>query len=77
MKAPVTVDWTIIGDTKELNIYGAHLGPHSYPLAIDYIDRGLIDVSKIATHQFSLSDYKTAFDMVKKGTDSIKVQLIP
>ena len=77
MKEPVTVDWTIIGDTKELNIYGAHLGPHSYPLAIDYIDRGLIDVSKIATHQFNLSDYKTAFDMVKKGTDSIKVQLIP
>ena len=77
MKEPVTVDWTIIGDTKELNIHGAHLGPHSYPLAIDYIDRGLIDVSKIATHQFNLSDYKTAFDMVKKGTDSIKVQLIP
>ena len=77
MKEPVTVDWTIIGDTKELNIYGAHLGPHSYPLAIDYIDRGLIDVSKIATHQFNLSDYQAAFDMVKKGTDSIKVHLIP
>ena len=77
MKEPVTVDWTIIGDTKELNIHGAHLGPHSYPLAIDYIDRGLIDVSKIATHQFNLSDYQAAFDMVKKGTDSIKVHLIP
>ena len=77
MKEPVTVDWTIIGDTKELNIHGAHLGPHSYPLAIDYIDRGLIDVSKIATHQFNLPDYKSAFEMVKKGADSIKVQLIP
>ena len=77
MKEPVTVDWTIIGDTKELNIHGAHLGPHSYPLAIDYIDRGLIDVSKIATHQFNLSDYQAAFDMVKRGTDSIKVHLIP
>jgi len=77
MKEPVTVDWTIIGDTKELNIHGAHLGPYSYPLAINYIDRGLIDVSQIVTHQFPLSDYKTAFEMVKKGTDSIKVQLIP
>ena len=66
MKEPVTVDWTIIGDTKELNIYGAHLGPHSYPLAIDYIDRGLIDVIKIATHQFNLSDYKTASTWSKK-----------
>ena len=25
MREPVTVDWTIIGDTKELNIHGAHL----------------------------------------------------
>ena len=44
MREPVTVDWTIIGDTKELNIHGSHLGPYAYPLAIDYIHRGLIDV---------------------------------
>ena len=31
MKEPTTSDWTIIGDTKELNIYGAHLGPGCYP----------------------------------------------
>ena len=42
MREPVTVDWTIIGDTKELNIHGSHLGPYAYPLAIDYIHRGLI-----------------------------------
>ncbi len=27
----VTVDWTVIGDTKELNIHGSHLGPYCYP----------------------------------------------
>jgi len=27
MREPVTVDWTIIGDSKELDIRGAHLGP--------------------------------------------------
>jgi hypothetical protein len=32
---PTTVDWSIIGDRKELDIYGAHLGPHTYPLHID------------------------------------------
>jgi threonine dehydrogenase-like Zn-dependent dehydrogenase len=77
MREPVTVDWTIIGDTKELNIYGSHLGPHAYPLAIDYIHRGLIDVSHIVTHQLPLTDYLTGFEMVQKGTDSIKVQLVP
>ena len=77
MREPVTVDWTIIGDTKELNIHGSHLGPYTYPLAIAYIHDGKIDVSHIITHQFPLEDYLTAFEMVQKGKDSIKVQLIP
>jgi len=77
MREPVTVDWTIIGDTKELNIHGAHLGPHAYPLAIDYIHRGMIDVKQFVTHQLSLEKYVEAFEMVQKGTNSIKVQLIP
>ena len=42
MREPVTVDWTIIGDTKELNIHGSHLGPYTYPLVIDYIHNELI-----------------------------------
>jgi threonine dehydrogenase-like Zn-dependent dehydrogenase len=29
-----TVDWAIIGDTKELNIRGAHLGPDCYPVGM-------------------------------------------
>lgn len=77
MREPVTVDWTIIGDTKELNIHGSHLGPYTYPLAIEYIHNKQIDVSHIVTHQFALDDFLTAFDMVQKGKDSIKVQLIP
>lgn len=28
MARETTTDWTIIGDSKELNIYGAHLGPY-------------------------------------------------
>ena len=77
MREPVTVDWTIIGDTKELNIHGSHLGPYAYPLAIDYIHRGLIAVEHIVTHQLPLDDYLTGFEMVQKGMDSIKVQLVP
>ena len=40
MREPVTVDWTIIGDTKELNIHGSHLGPYCYPVAIKMLVRG-------------------------------------
>lgn len=77
MREPVTVDWTIIGDTKELNIHGSHLGPYTYPLAIDYIHRGIIDVRHIVTHELPLDDYLQAFEMVENGADSIKVQLTP
>lgn len=77
MREPVTVDWTIIGDTKELNIHGSHLGPNAYPLAIDFIHKGTIDVGQIVSHQIPLTEYLTAFEMVQKGEDSIKVQLVP
>ena len=40
MREPVTVDWTIIGDSKELNVHGSHLGPYCYPVAIRMIEQG-------------------------------------
>jgi len=36
---PVAVDWSIVGDVKELNINGSHLGPYCYPIAIQYLAR--------------------------------------
>lgn len=77
MREPVTVDWTIIGDTKELNIHGAHLGPYCYPLAIDYIRRGLISVDPIVTHELPLEAYRAGLEKVLSGRESIKVLLRP
>jgi len=74
---PTTVDWTIIGDTKELNIHGAHLGPYCYPLAIDMLVKGLIPVEEIVTHQFPLDQFDQAFQLVAQAKDSIKVMLKP
>jgi threonine dehydrogenase-like Zn-dependent dehydrogenase len=74
---PVTVDWTIIGDTKELNIHGAHLGPFCYPLAIDMILKGQIPVDEIVTHQFPLAQFNEAFRFVQGAKESIKVMLMP
>jgi len=77
MREPVTADWTIIGDTKEIDIHGSHLGPYTYPLAIDYIKRGLIDVGLIITHNMPLEEYQSAIDKVHNAKDSIKVLLTP
>ncbi len=77
MREPVTVDWTIIGDAKELNIRGAHLSPYTYPLAIDCISRGLIDVEPIVTHTMPLERFEEAFQKVVDAKDSVKVLLTP
>lgn len=74
---PATIDWTLIGDKKNLNVLGAHLAPYTFPLAIDYIQRGLIDVSSIVTHELPLEEYETALHMVHDAKDSIKVLLKP
>ena len=77
MREPVTVDWTIIGDSKELNIHGSHLGPHCYPVAIRMIEQGLLPLDDIVTHRLPLSDFQSGIDLVADGTNSIKVTLEP
>lgn len=74
---PVSVDWTIIGDTKELNIHGAHLGPYCYPLAIDMLMKNQIPAADIVTHAFPLEKHGEAFEMVHASKDSVKVMLTP
>ena len=75
MREPVTVDWTIIGDTKELNIHGSHLGPYAYPIAIDYIHQGIIDAGLLVSHTFPLDEFQAAIDKVEEAKDSMKVLL--
>jgi threonine dehydrogenase-like Zn-dependent dehydrogenase len=77
MREPVTVDWTVIGDTKELNIHGSHLGPHCYPVAIDMLAKGLLPMQHIVTHQMPLTAYQEGINLVAAGDQSIKVALTP
>jgi 2-desacetyl-2-hydroxyethyl bacteriochlorophyllide A dehydrogenase len=72
-----TVDWSIIGDRKELTILGSHLGPYTYPRAIDYIATRKIDVRGIVTHEFSLEQFPEAFGVMERGEQSLKVTLRP
>lgn len=76
--AETSVDWSIIGDRKELDIAGSHIsGLNGYPVAIDFLQRNIIKVEDIVTHTFELSRWKEAFEIAEKGDDSIKVVLIP
>ena len=73
----VSVDWSIISDDKELDVRGAHLGPHCWPAAIKMIESGTLPMDKICTHQLPLADFQKGLDLVASGTESIKVSLIP
>jgi threonine dehydrogenase-like Zn-dependent dehydrogenase len=74
---PVAVDWSVIGDVKELTIHGSHLGPYCYPLAIDYLARGIVDGARLVSHQLPLREYAKGIDIARRGDQSIKVVLLP
>jgi threonine dehydrogenase-like Zn-dependent dehydrogenase len=73
----VTVDWSIISDDKELDVLGAHLGPHCWPAAIRMLEAGRLPMDEICSHQFPLEKFQDGLDMVADGTKSIKVTLLP
>lgn len=75
--APVAVDWSIIGDAKELNIHGAHLGPYCYPKAIRYIHDGTIAADRIVTHTLPLAEFQRGLELVHDQGASLKVVLVP
>lgn len=77
MREPVTTDWTIIGDTKELNLLGSHLGPNCYPSVIALLAAGAIDGDVFITHELALEDYVKGIELVHAGRESLKVLLKP
>jgi threonine dehydrogenase-like Zn-dependent dehydrogenase len=76
-KDDVTVDWSVISDDKELDVLGAHLGPHCWPAAISMIESGRLPMDRICTHQLPLEQFMDGLDLVADGSSSIKVSLIP
>jgi threonine dehydrogenase-like Zn-dependent dehydrogenase len=77
MREPVSVDWTIIGDFKELTIHGSHLSPYCYPIAIQMLEKALLPMDQIITHRLPLAQFHDGMAMVATGQNSIKVILKP
>ncbi len=73
---PATVNWTIIGDTKELNIHGSHLGPYCYPKTIQALADGSVDVSRLLADSYPLTDFDRAMQASLSG-DVLKNLVVP
>ncbi|MEZ0491772.1 alcohol dehydrogenase catalytic domain-containing protein [Kineococcus sp. TBRC 1896] len=76
-KDPVSVDWSIISDDKELNVLGAHLGQNTWPAALKLIESGRLPLEEICSHQLPLSEFQRGLDLVADSANSVKVSLVP
>src|SRR5215213_3791719 len=64
---PATVNWTVIGDTKELTIHGSHLGPYCYPKTIETIATGALDVKSLLADAYPLTEFAQAMEASLSG----------
>ncbi|KAL7421703.1 hypothetical protein Q5752_003473 [Cryptotrichosporon argae] len=56
--------------TNEINIKGSwRYGSGDYPLAIDLVARGLVDLAPLLTHTFPFERALEAFELTRKGID--------
>ena len=58
----VSIDWSVIGDGKELDVLGSHLSPYCFPFVIENINSGNLKTDGIVESFFELKDWKKAFE---------------
>ncbi|MDR1174352.1 MAG: alcohol dehydrogenase catalytic domain-containing protein [Treponema sp.] len=72
-----TVDWTLIGDTKELDIHGVSLSPYCFPFVIENISGGKLKTGGIVENIFPLEEWEKAFDHASGKYGDYKVAFAP
>ena len=72
---PTTLDWSIIGDKKELDVLGSHLSPDCYPYVIENMGTGVIKTNGVVTSTFDIADWEKAFEYATGKYGDIKVAI--
>lgn len=71
-----TVDWSIIGDGKELDLLGAHLSPYCYPFVIKHITSGDLKTDGVVSSTYHLEEWKEAFEKATGKDGDFKVAFV-
>lgn len=71
--APATIDWSIIGDGKELDVLGSHLSPYCFPYVIEHIANGDLKTDGVVSRIYSLDQWEEAFDYATGRYGDFKV----
>lgn len=63
--------------SRELSITGTFRYARTYPLALELIASGAVDVRRLITHRFSLADTEAALTAGRREPESIKSMVLP
>jgi L-iditol 2-dehydrogenase len=74
---PTNVDWSIIGDRKELDVLGAHLSPYCFPFVIKGIASGILKTSGVIQSKFKLEEWEKAFEYATGKHGDLKAVFVP
>lgn len=74
--APTTVDWSVIGDQKELDILGSHLSPYAYPFVIENICNGNLKTNGVVSRTFPIEEWEKAFEYATGKYGDFKVAIV-
>lgn len=73
MSGETTLDWSVIGDEKELDLYGVHLSPYCFDFVIERIASGDIKTNGVVSKVFPLEKWEEAFDCASGKYGDYKV----
>lgn len=71
-----TIDWSIIGDEKELDILGSHLSPWCYDFVIEKINSEELKTEGIVSKMFPLENWEEAFQCATGKDGDLKVAFV-
>ncbi len=70
-----TADWSIIGDSKELDLLGSHLSPYCFPFVIDNIGNGNLKTDGVIKSFFPVEEWAKAFEYATGKYGDFKVAI--
>ncbi len=73
--APTTLDWSIIGDRKELDVLGSHLSPYCFPFVIEKIASGQLKTEGVVSRTFPIEQWETGFEYATGKHGDLKVAI--
>lgn len=73
--APTTLDWSIIGDRKELDVLGSHLSPYAFPFVIENIGNGKLKTNGVVSSMFPIEEWEKGFEYATGKYGDFKVAL--